>query len=158
MNPLVFQMNIMQVATLLQSLHLNYENGNNTPLDLAVDTWSQLSDYAKGRIQEVFCKRDPKFSKFIDQVDEDAQNPEYRYMTESEVMEKGEASRDEMLLIADKGSMVCNLTLSQPLRSRKNQRIFYDHDQNSYYAVPAENTSAKPLYFSVEEVRDISES
>lgn len=157
MSPLIYQLNIMQVASLLQSLQLSYDIGNNIPLDLAVDTWSQLSDYAKERIREIFCSRDPDFSVFIDMVEEAERSDTYRFMTESELMKRGEASWREQLDMAFKGGRSYNLTLAHPQRSRKNQKIKYDPGTHAFYALPADDPSAEPLYFSVDEVIDISE-
>lgn len=157
MSPVIFQMNLMQVATLLQSLQLNYDNGNNIPLDLAVDTWSQLSDYAKERIRDIFCKKDPSFSVFLDIVEEAEHSDTYRFMTESEMMKDGETSWNEKLDLAYKGGMICNLSLMQPHRTRKNQRIIYDHDRHSFYAVSATNISDERLYFTEAEVYELEE-
>lgn len=158
MSPVILQMNIMQVASLLQSLQMNYDSGNNIPLDIAVDAWSQLSDYAKERIREIFCKRDQRFSDFIDIVDEAEHSETYRFITESEMMKRGEASWHEMLDMAYKGGGVYNITLANPLRSWRRQRVVYDHDRHLFYALPVDNTSSDRLYFSVDEVIDISES
>lgn len=158
MSPVIFQMNLMQVATLLQSLQLNYDSGNNIPLDLAVDTWSQLSDYAKERIRDIFCKKDPSFSVFLDIVEEAEHSDTYRFMTESEMMKDSDTSWNEKLDLAYKGSMVCNLSLMQPHRTRKNQRIIYDHDRQSFYAVSATNISGERLYFTEAEVYELEEA
>lgn len=159
MSPIIFQMNLMQVATLLQSLYLNYDiRGNNIPMDLAVDTWGQLSDYAKGRIRQIFCQRDPDFAEFLDLVEQAETSDTYRFMTESEIFKNSDVSWSERLQLAYKGGMICNLSLRQPFRSRKNQRIFYDHDQNSFYAVPANMPCGERLYFALDEVMDLDEA
>ena len=156
MSPLVFQMNIMQVATLIKSLQLNYNNDNSIPLDLAVDTWSQLSDYARSRIREIFGKRDADLDSFLNDVERDMNDDEYRFMSESEIMKGVNVS--EQLLIADKGSLVCDLALYEPLRSRKNQRILFDHIKKSYYAVSANDlNSVDRLYFTEDDVIEIKE-
>lgn len=158
LSPVVLQLNLMQVETLLKSLQLNYDSlGNNIPLDLAVDTWGQLSDYAKNRIRKVFCHRDPELAEFLRIVDDESQSEEYRFMTESEMMQHRDMSISEQLLVADKGSIICNLSLIAPHRTRKNQRIIYDHEVESYYAVPADDPTAEKLYFTVEEVYMVSE-
>ena len=154
LSPLVFQMNIMQVATLMKSLQLNGDNA--IPLDLAVDTWSQLSVYARNRIREIFGKRDAELESFLDEVERNMNDDEYRFMSESEIMKNVNVS--EQLLIADKGGLVCDLLLYEPLRSRKNQRIFFDHIKGSYYAVHANNlNSADRLYFTEDDVIEIEE-
>lgn len=157
LSPVVFQLNLMQVETLLKSFQLNYDSGNNIPLDLAVDTWGQLSDYAKNRIREVFSQRDPELAEFLKIVDAESQSDEYRFMTESEMMKHRDISISEQLLVADKGGMICNLSLMAPHRTKKNQRIIYDHEAEKYYAVPADNLNAKRLYFTTDEVYMVAE-
>ena len=157
MSPLVFQMNIMQVETLMKSLQLNYDSGNDIPMDLAVDTWGQLSDYARDRIREVFGERDPALMEFLDEVESRMNTDEYRFMTESEILKSG-VSYSEQLLIADKGGLVCNISLIGPHRTRKRQRIFYDHERGAYYAVAAEDLSSERLYFTEDEINEIEEA
>ena len=59
--------------------------------------------------------------------------------------------------MAFKGGRSYNLTLAHPQRSRKKQKIKYDPGTHAFYAIPADDPSAEPLYFSVDEVIDISE-
>ncbi len=159
MSPLVFQMNIMQVETLMKSFQLNYCNeGNAIPLDLAIDTWSQLSTYARNRIREKFGKRDKLLDEFLDEVERNMQSDEYRFMTESELMKKDSLGYREKLQIAEKGRMVCNISLIESKHiTRKNQRIFYDYKKDSFYAVPANDLEADPLYFTEDEINVIEE-
>lgn len=155
MSPIVFQLNLMQVEALLKSLQLSYDCDNNIPLDLAVDVWGQLSDYAKDRICEIFGQRDPELAEFLEIVDGEERSDEYRFMTETEMMEDVRVS--EQLNIAYKGGLICNLFLTTPQKNRKNQRIGYDHEAESYYAVSADDPSAERLYFKEDEVYLISE-
>lgn len=158
MSPLVFQMNIMQVETLMKSLQLNYSEGNAIPLDLAIDTWSQLSEYARNRIREVFGERDDQLSKFLDEVEANMNSDGYRFMTESEIMKKDTLSYHEKLELAYKGGMVCNISLIESQHiTRKKQRIFYDNKNKSFYAVPADNLNAERLYFTEEDINIIEE-
>lgn len=158
MSPLVFQMNIMQVETLLKSFQLNYREGNDIPLDLAIDTWAQLSPYVRERIREVFGKRDSQLSDFLDEVEEKMNSDTYRFMTESEIMESGNVSFHEKLEIAAKGGRLYNLSLlTEQHITRKNQRINYDHDKGSFYAVSADNEDEK-LYFTADDINVISEA
>lgn len=163
LSPLVFQANVMQVETMLKSLQLNYDYGNEIPLDIAVDIWGQLSDYVRDRIREVFGQRDPKLMDFLDVVECATASDGYRFMTESEMMsemiQSGRTNFSELLTIADKGSLVCNISLlKETHQTRKNQRIFLDHDRQEYYAVPANDLSAERLYFTEDEVNEISEA
>ena len=157
MNPLVYQMNLMQVATLLQSFQCNYEKGNNLSLDLAVDTWCQLSEYARERIREVFCVKDREFGDFLRMVEMESMDISYRFMTESEMIKEGNASSKELLMLAYKGGIVCDLILGGPYRTKKNQKIMYDLNQRSHYAIDADRVDSERLYFSEDEVLDIIE-
>ena len=158
MSPIVFQLNLMQAATLLQSFHSNYEKGNMIPLDMAIDTWCQLSEYVKERIKEIFCSRDPEFAEFIEMVEDGATSDTYRFMTESEMMVYGDSCADEQLTLAWKGGMICDLILSAPQRSWKRRRIHYDFDRQLYYAVPADESNGERAYFSKSEFVRLSES
>ena len=157
MNPLVLQLNTIQVATLLQSLHYNRQKGNYIPLDLAIDIWSQLSSYTRSRVQEVFCRNDPDFAEFLKDIDAEAFSLCHHFMSEHEILEERDTSEEEMILIAHKGNLVCDIDLISPLRSRSHQRILYDYDQNSYYAVSADNLNGERLYFTKEELDKIRE-
>ena len=150
MSPIVLQLNLIQVETLLKSLQLNYDKDNNIPLDLAVYIWGQLSDYAKERIREIFCSRDPELAMFLEDVDSEAGSDEYRFMTEAEMMDNVRVS--EQLTIAYKGNLICDLYLMAPQRNRKNQIVRYDHKVSSYYTVPAHDLSAERLNFREDEV------
>jgi hypothetical protein len=157
MNPLVLQLNTIQAATLLQSLHYNNQKGNYLPLDLAIDIWCQLSDYTRNRIREIFCRNDPEFSAFLDWVQSESESSSHHFMSESEILQERDTSKGEMLLIAHKGSIVCDIDLVSPLRSRCNQRILYDFQKHRYYAVSADNLDGDRLYFTEDEIDRISE-
>jgi len=157
-SPVIFQLNIMQAATLLQSFHCNYERGNMIPLDMAIDTWCQLSDYAKGRIKEVFCQRDAEFAEFINMVDEEAESIEYRFMTESEMLEARDSNSGEQLMLAFKGGLICDLVLTGPYRSWKHKRVFYDFGRKSFYVVPVDDIHGDKIYFNEDELLKLSEA
>jgi hypothetical protein len=158
LNPVVLQMNTIQVATLLQSFHCNNQHGNIIPLDMAIDVWSQLSDYTKTRIRDVFCSKDPDFSNFIKQVDAESQSLSYQFMNEADMLRTRDTSIDEQLLIAEKGALICDIYLLKPMRSLRRQRIKYNHEQNRYYAFPADDPNGEPLSFSKDELHYLVES
>ena len=157
MSPIIFQLNLMQAATLLQSFHCNYEKDNLIPFDMAVDTWCQLSDYVKDRIREVFCRRDAEFDEFINSVEAAAESGTYRFMSESEMLESGNASANEQLMLAFKGRIPCDLVLTNR-RSYKYQYIGYDFDRALYFAVSAENPHGNRTYFAEDEFLYLSEA
>lgn len=158
MSPVIFQLNIMQVAALLQSFQYNYqEKGNAIPLDMAIDTWSQLSDYAKKRVREMYCINDPEFSDFLNLVEAEATSLVYRFMDESELLARGNLSASEQIHNAFKGGRICNIELMKPYRTRKNQRVRYDSDCGSFYAVDANKPDGDRLYFTEEELKYLYE-
>ena len=68
-HPLILQENLFQAATLLQALQRNYNEHDSTVSSyLAVDIWSQLSDYARERIEYVFAAGDPDFADFLEML------------------------------------------------------------------------------------------
>ena len=72
-HPLILQENLFQTATLLQALQRNYDEHESTVSSyLAVDIWSQLSDYARERIEYVFAAGDPEFAEFLEMLKDEA--------------------------------------------------------------------------------------
>lgn len=158
LSPIVFQLNLMQVETLLKSFQLNFAADHNIPLDLAVETWGQLTDHVKERIREIFCRRDPELAEFLDYVEEETMSDEYRFMTESQMLEWKDMRISEQLEIAYKGGMVCNVSLLSPHRTLKNQRIDYDHVIQSFYCVSNDDILGERIYFTPDDVYMISET
>ena len=107
-HPLILQENLFQAATLLQALQRNYDEHESTVSSyLAVDIWSQLSDYARERIEYVFTAGDPDFAAFIEMLKDetpDGRIPAYR--TEREMF-IGDESISERLLYYRKADRVC---------------------------------------------------
>ena len=107
-HPIILQENLFQAATLLQALQRNYVEYESTVSSyLAVDIWSQLSDYARQRIEYVFTAGDPDFAAFIEMLKDetpDGRIPAYR--TEREMF-IGDESIGERLLYYRKADRVC---------------------------------------------------
>ena len=56
----------MQVGVMLDSLcRTYYENESEMCLQIAMDVWSQLSDYAKDKIEFVFANSNKDLQEFI---------------------------------------------------------------------------------------------
>ena len=155
MHPIVYQLNLMQTASLLQAFMYSYDMDNNIPLDLAIDTWCQLSDYAKNRIKEIFCLKDDDFAEFIDLVDTNSRDYYRHFMTEAEMIKEGDYMKHELLDLAHKGGRKCDLCLNSPFRTRTNCIIKYDHDNGSYYAVNADDIDGDRLYFTLDEFKEL---
>ena len=107
-HPLILQENLFQAATLLQALQRNYDEHESAVSSyLAVDIWSQLSDYARERIEYVFTAGDPDFAAFIEMLKDetpDGRIPAYR--TEREMF-IGDESISERLRYYMKADRVC---------------------------------------------------
>lgn len=74
MSPIFLQQNTMQVGHLLTALQKNSDNECDIVCrETALDIWCQLSDEVKDRIREVYCKRDPDFALFIDEIDSECE-------------------------------------------------------------------------------------
>ena len=158
LNPVVLQMNTIQTATLLQSFYYNHKKGNVIPLDMAIDVWSQLSNYTKKRIRDIFCKKDQAFSVFIEQIDTQAQSLSYQFTNETDMLRTGDISLKEQLLIAEKGGLICDICLANPVRSLKKQRIYYDNTCGQYYALPADGPTVEKLYLFESELEELVDS
>lgn len=122
MHPIVFQLNLMQVATLLQALQYScFIEDNALPLDLAVDVWCQLSEYAKERIQEVFCPHDPNFEDFLAVVSDAIEGHSHRFMEESAMLDRTDLNPKERLYLVEKQVGPYDIELCNPPRTRKYQ-------------------------------------
>ena len=113
--------------TLLQAMQRNYDEHESTVSSyLAVDIWSQLSDYAKERIEYVFTAGDPDFAAFIEMLKDetpDGRIPAYR--TERDMF-IGDESISERLRYYMKGDRVCPklcLVIDEAERELTNVRI-----------------------------------
>ena len=89
-HPIVLQENLMQVGALLKSLcHSFYDFESDVSLLIATDIWSQLSDYAKDKIQLIYTINDSDFYEFIEILDDGCPDDHAStYLTEREMAEK----------------------------------------------------------------------
>ena len=105
LHPIVLQENLMQVGTLLQSLSRNYyEHENDISRIIAIDVWSQLSEYAKVRIEKYYCVGDPDMADFIEILkDECPDNHACGYRTERQMFPDIELPLEETVRSLLKG-------------------------------------------------------
>ena len=115
-HPLVLQENVMQAGTLIQSLARNYtEHGNDICYAIALDIWSQLSEYGRDRIKKVFIPGDRIVRDFIEDIDNEWPDEKpAEFFSEKEMREdRGLTGIDEILQFYIKSAdRHCNLTLS----------------------------------------------
>ena len=86
-HPIILQENLMQVGVLLKSLCINFcDNESDISLNIALDIWSQLSDYAKARIESKFARIDKDMQFFIELLkDSSPDNRACIFQTEREM-------------------------------------------------------------------------
>lgn len=161
MHPITYQMNLMQVGTLLYSLSkAYYEEEMYGAFYLALNTWCQLSEYAKERIKEIFIPRYNNFGEFIFELSEMLYNGARKFETENYLLkEEDDFSIEKKLLAVYNGELVCALELTNPRRRLRNQRVFFDFDKKQYYAVSTEDTDAKTdrTYLEKDNIFDLYE-
>lgn len=99
LHPIVLQENLMQVGTLLQALCRNYyDYESNISTTIAIDIWSQLSEYAKMRIEKYYCFDDQDMADFIELLkDECPDNHACGYRTEMQMFADIELPIDESI-------------------------------------------------------------
>lgn len=103
-HPIVLQENLMQVGALLQSLCRSYYDlESDICLLIAIDIWSQLSDYAKEKIKNVYTIHNQDFREFVEILEDECPD-DYAstYHTEREMAETEDFSIEEKLLFLAK--------------------------------------------------------
>ena len=115
-HPIVLQENIMQVGTLIQSLARNYaEYNNDTSYIVGLEIWSQISEFGKNRIREVFAPGDQNLKVFIEYLDDECPSEKAAgFYSEREMQEEsGFTDLEETLIYYIKSpDRRCNLQLS----------------------------------------------
>ena len=103
-HPIVLQENLMQAGTLLQSLCRNYcDYESEISMVIAADVWSQLSDYAKEKIEHFFGAGDRMFQRLIDQLNDVCPNQEScMFRTERQMASDIEMTVGEALMYLEK--------------------------------------------------------
>lgn len=104
-HPLVLQENIMQLATLLKALahqYYGHENDIDSQQDdiarlIAIDIWSQMSEYAQQKMKDYFAFDDETLSNFIDEVTYQLPDDRVLYRTEKEQLKEIELSTEQCL-------------------------------------------------------------
>ena len=124
LHPIVLQENMMQVGLLLKSLCRSYydpQSQSELALLISIDIWSQLSNYARGKIKNIYTIGDVDFKDFVDILDDECPN-DYAstYRTEREIAEKEGLSIEEAIIFLAKASeRTATLTI------RKNDTLIY---------------------------------
>lgn len=106
-HPIVLQENLMQVGTLLQSLCRNYYDFESSiSIVIATDIWSQLSEYAKEKIKNIYTVQDQDFQEFVEILDDECPD-DYAssYRTEREIADNEGLSLEDKLRFLAKAPM-----------------------------------------------------
>lgn len=98
-HPLVLQENIMQLATLLKSLcHQYYGYEDDMAPVIAIDIWSQMSEYAQKKIINYYAFDDSELASFIEILkDECPDDHVCAYRTERAMLDEIELPIDQAL-------------------------------------------------------------
>jgi len=98
-HPLVLQENIMQLATLLKALsHQYYDQADDVSRIIAVDIWSQMSEYARKKIIDYYTFDDVVLEDFIFEINNPCpDNHACVYHTEKELLQEIEMPIDQAL-------------------------------------------------------------
>lgn len=110
-HPIALQMNVTQIATLLHSLQKSYKCENSiVSKTLAVNIWSQLSDYGKGRMKDVFVKRKYLDDVFLQELEADTQYFETGFENEVNMI-NSDMKIEDILDIYGKAERQCSIQL-----------------------------------------------
>lgn len=97
-HPLVLQENIMQLATLLKALaHQYFDQEDDLGRIIAVDIWSQMSEYARQKIISYYAFDDETLSDLISEIDNPCPDNHGVYRTEKELQKEIEMPVDQAL-------------------------------------------------------------
>lgn len=97
-HPLVLQQNIMQLATLLKALaHQYFDQEDDLGRIIAVDIWSQMSEYARQKIISYYAFDDDALSDLIFEIDNPCPDNHGVYRTEKELQKEIEMPVDQAL-------------------------------------------------------------
>ncbi len=128
LHPIVLLENIMQAGTLLKGMEkLYYDEENEVSTGIAIDIWSQLSDYGKERIKRYYFAEDPGFLEILE--DETPDDHAVTFHTEREIMKNERMSPEERIVFY----------LKAP--SRKCKWIVLDLEEEGLGTVEIENAS-----------------
>lgn len=161
-HPIVLQENIMELGTLIEALSYNYfNNESNISVIIAIDIWSQMSDYARDRIKKYYTIRDKDVIEFIDILeDEFPDNHINSFCTEREMYENNEdMSNREILTYAIKAAgRTCTLEIEDDQGKTKvlnKQTIKYEHTEDNDVIYKAVSSDGIVCYFKENDVKNI---
>lgn len=138
-SPIFLPANISQLKTLLKGLY--YESRMNRDpfaMTLAIDIWSQLSEYAKERIKKYYGRPDRNFNEFLNLVDSKSQDIFISYREESAYADDMAESENFMYILGyiEKHGYRCSIYfIDETVDTLQNVRVFYSSKKGAYVAV-----------------------
>ena len=138
-SPVFLPTNISQLKTLLKGLY--YESRMNRDpfaMTLAIDIWSQLSEYAKERIKKYYGQPDRHFNEFLNLVDSKSQDIFISYREESAYADDMAASENFMNILGyiEKHGYSCSIYfVDETVDALENVHVFYSPKKGGYVAV-----------------------
>lgn len=98
-HPLVLQENIVQLATLLKALcYQYYDRSDEVGVLIAIDIWSQMSEYARMKIKNYYAFDNPDLTDFIVMLEDECPDDHAsKYRTEKEMRQDIEMPIEDAL-------------------------------------------------------------
>lgn len=109
-HPVIMQMNLMQVATLLHDLELGYNHGSDISVTIGTNIWYQLSDYAKKKLKGKLVEIGYLSKSFLENLENNVNDESINFSTERK-MTKIVSSTEEGLVLVQKQSRICTIYL-----------------------------------------------
>lgn len=129
LSPIALQLNVSQTAILLRSLQESYDSEiSNTSWNIALNIWTQLSDYTKDRIMNYTFPDNKEFHNLLNQLSEE-ENSDRPYSTEKEMFEN--ETIETKLQLAYKSVIRCNIEFDDG-RIVHDCFVRFNHNRNKY--------------------------
>ena len=138
-SPIFLPANISQLKTLLKGLY--YESRMNRDpfaMTLAIDIWSQLSEYAKERIKKYYGRPDKNFNEFLCLVDSKSEDIFISYREEADYADDMAESENFMYILGyiEKHRYSCSIYfIDESVDALQNVHVFYSSNKGGYVAV-----------------------
>lgn len=129
LSPIALQLNVSQTAILLRGLQESYDSEiSNTSWNIALNIWTQLSDYIKDRIMNNTFLDKKEFHDFLRLLSEE-ENSDRLYLAEKEMFEN--ETVETKLGMAFKSMMRCNIEFDDG-RTVRDCLVRFDPNSNTY--------------------------
>ena len=160
LHPVALQLNVSQAFYLIHGLYAERDVLRD---NLAAIIWSQLTDYGRERIREIYAWNDPDFMDYLDELDEtndeDGNRDIALFREEWRMSEEELTDPAEKLIFFLKDRHLCDLTvrIGGEFVTLRRQRIAFGNG-GKYRAYPAGGRERDGVDFSPEDVKSITVS